>query len=128
MDGGFGLDFGSRRVLQVATEIKRRFVASPESELRRALCHGAPPRSSSSCPKDGRNLLPSEERARISFPSLNAVLLLQLTKVVLLSTQLIRSVFMDYIISLLSRGLSQELENALLVSVTSHKGGEIRNF
>ncbi|XP_031128881.1 auxin-responsive protein SAUR68-like [Ipomoea triloba] len=31
------------------------------------------------------------------------------------------AVFMDYIISLLSRGLSRELENALLVSVTSHR-------
>nr|GMC82976.1 auxin-responsive protein SAUR68-like [Ipomoea batatas] len=31
------------------------------------------------------------------------------------------AVFMEYIISLLSRGLSQELENALLVSVTSHR-------
>ncbi|XP_019157617.1 PREDICTED: auxin-responsive protein SAUR68-like [Ipomoea nil] len=31
------------------------------------------------------------------------------------------SVFMDYIISLLSRGLSRELENALIVSVTSHR-------
>ncbi|XP_031127060.1 auxin-responsive protein SAUR68-like [Ipomoea triloba] len=30
------------------------------------------------------------------------------------------AVFMDYIISLLSRGLSRELENALLVSITSH--------
>ncbi|XP_019157627.1 PREDICTED: auxin-responsive protein SAUR68-like [Ipomoea nil] len=31
------------------------------------------------------------------------------------------AVFMDYIISLLSRGLYGELENALLVSVTSHQ-------
>ncbi|XP_019157612.1 PREDICTED: auxin-responsive protein SAUR68-like [Ipomoea nil] len=31
------------------------------------------------------------------------------------------AVFMDYIISLLSRGLSRELENALLVSITSHR-------
>nr|GMC84995.1 auxin-responsive protein SAUR68-like [Ipomoea batatas] len=31
------------------------------------------------------------------------------------------AVFMDYIISLLSRGLSRELENALLISVTSHR-------
>ncbi|XP_031128905.1 auxin-responsive protein SAUR68-like [Ipomoea triloba] len=31
------------------------------------------------------------------------------------------AVFMNYIISLLSRGLSKELENALLVSVTSHR-------
>nr|GMC82994.1 auxin-responsive protein SAUR68-like [Ipomoea batatas] len=31
------------------------------------------------------------------------------------------AVFMEYIISLLSRGLSRELENALLVSVTSHR-------
>ncbi|XP_019157565.1 PREDICTED: auxin-responsive protein SAUR67-like [Ipomoea nil] len=31
------------------------------------------------------------------------------------------AVFMDYIISLLSQGLSRELENALLVSVTSHR-------
>nr|GMC94541.1 auxin-responsive protein SAUR68-like [Ipomoea batatas] len=29
--------------------------------------------------------------------------------------------FMDYIISLLSRGLSRELENALLISVTSYR-------
>nr|GMC87072.1 auxin-responsive protein SAUR68-like [Ipomoea batatas] len=31
------------------------------------------------------------------------------------------AVFMDYIISLLSRGLSRELENALLVSISSHR-------
>ncbi|XP_019163204.1 PREDICTED: auxin-responsive protein SAUR68-like [Ipomoea nil] len=31
------------------------------------------------------------------------------------------AVFMDYIISLLSRGLSRQLENALLVSLTSHR-------
>ncbi|XP_031128666.1 auxin-responsive protein SAUR68-like [Ipomoea triloba] len=31
------------------------------------------------------------------------------------------AVFMDYIISLLSRGLSRELENALLVSVASYQ-------
>nr|GMC94539.1 auxin-responsive protein SAUR68-like [Ipomoea batatas] len=31
------------------------------------------------------------------------------------------AVFMDYIISLLSRGLSRELESALLISVTSHQ-------
>nr|GMC87080.1 auxin-responsive protein SAUR68-like [Ipomoea batatas] len=31
------------------------------------------------------------------------------------------AVFMDYIILLLSRGLSRELQNALLVSITSHR-------
>ncbi|XP_031127749.1 auxin-responsive protein SAUR68-like [Ipomoea triloba] len=36
-------------------------------------------------------------------------------------TQPCDAVFMDYIVSLLTRGLSQEIENALLVSVTSHR-------
>nr|GMC87101.1 auxin-responsive protein SAUR68-like [Ipomoea batatas] len=35
------------------------------------------------------------------------------------------AVFMEYIISLLSRGLSRELENALLVSVTSHRSKKL---
>nr|GMD40234.1 F-box protein At5g49610-like [Ipomoea batatas] len=53
---------------------------------------------------------------------------LLLAKVTLRSIQLIKSVFMEYIISLLSQGVGKELQTALLASVTSNRPPNKNNY